>query len=72
MDKVARERGYTIYLPGRNIPMLPRDLSDELCSLIEGQERPALCCTVLVDANGNIQEESINFFLQQRSNHMLV
>ncbi len=30
MDKVARERGFTIYLPGRNIPMLPRDLADEL------------------------------------------
>ncbi|WP_159203015.1 RNB domain-containing ribonuclease, partial [Klebsiella pneumoniae] len=27
MDKVARERGFTIYLPGRNIPMLPRDLA---------------------------------------------
>ncbi len=69
MDKVARERGYTIYLPGRNIPMLPRDLSDELCSLIEGQERPALCCTVLVDANGNIQEESINFFAATIKSH---
>lgn len=69
MDKVARERGYTIYLPGRNIPMLPRDLSDELCSLIEGQERPALCCTVLVDANGNIQEDSINFFAATIKSH---
>jgi len=48
MDKVARERGFTIYLPGRNIPMLPRDLADELCSLIEGEIRPALCCTVTV------------------------
>ncbi|MGC9461681.1 RNB domain-containing ribonuclease, partial [Vibrio genomosp. F10] len=44
MDKVARERGFTIYMPGRNIPMLPRDLADELCSLIENEERPALCC----------------------------
>ncbi|MGK3868270.1 RNB domain-containing ribonuclease, partial [Enterococcus faecium] len=45
MDNVARERGFTIYLPGRNIPMLPRELADNLCSLIENETRPALCCT---------------------------
>ena len=49
MDKVARERGFTIYLPGRNIPMLPRDLADDLCSLMENELRPALCCSVTID-----------------------
>ncbi|MEF1220323.1 RNB domain-containing ribonuclease, partial [Photobacterium damselae] len=61
MDDEARERGFTIYLPGRNIPMLPRELSDELCSLIEGEKRPAICCQVTVNAQGEIQDD-ISFF----------
>ncbi|WP_217511732.1 exoribonuclease II [Vibrio metschnikovii] len=62
MDNVARERGFTIYLPGRNIPMLPRELADNLCSLIENETRPALCCTLTVDKDGVINSESIRFF----------
>lgn len=69
MDKVARQRGYTIYLPGRNIPMLPRDLSDELCSLIENEQRPVICCTVIVDAEGTIQEDTINFYAATIKSH---
>lgn len=57
MDKVARERGFTIYLPGRNIPMLPRDLADELCSLMENQVRPALCCSVTIRKDGVIGDD---------------
>jgi len=68
MDKVARERGYTIYLPGRNIPMLPRDLADELCSLIEGEVRPALCCTVTVAKDGVIGDD-IRFFAATIKSH---
>ncbi|KJG10979.1 exoribonuclease II [Photobacterium kishitanii] len=61
MDDEARERGFTIYLPGRNIPMLPRELSDELCSLIENEKRPVLCCRVSIDNTGVIQDD-ISFF----------
>ncbi|MDF2153417.1 exoribonuclease II [Vibrio sp. CAU 1672] len=68
MDKVARERGYTIYLPGRNIPMLPRDLADDLCSLIEGQIRPALCCTVTINKDGVIGD-NIEFFAANMKSH---
>ena len=68
MDKVARERGFTIYLPGRNIPMLPRDLADDLCSLIENQVRPALCCTVTVSADGVIADD-IRFFAANIQSH---
>lgn len=57
MDKVARERGFTIYLPGRNIPMLPRDLADDLCSLKQDEVRPALCCEVMIEADGSISDE---------------
>jgi exoribonuclease-2 len=68
MDKVARERGFTIYLPGRNIPMLPRELADELCSLIEGEIRPALCCRVTVSKDGVIADD-IRFFAANIKSH---
>lgn len=68
MDKVARERGFTIYMPGRNIPMLPRDLADDLCSLIENEVRPALCCSVTVNKEGVIGEE-IKFYAANIKSH---
>lgn len=68
MDKVARERGFTIYLPGRNIPMLPRDLADELCSLMENEIRPALCCSVTVTKDGVIGDD-IHFFAANIKSH---
>ncbi|KKD59806.1 exoribonuclease II [Grimontia sp. AD028] len=58
LDKEARERGFTIYLPGRNIPMLPRELSDDLCSLRDEEIRPALCCRVTLLADGTISEDT--------------
>ncbi|GLO63819.1 exoribonuclease 2 [Vibrio sp. MACH09] len=68
MDKVARERGFTIYLPGRNIPMLPRDLADNLCSLLEGETRPALCCRVTVGQDGALADD-IQFFAANIKSH---
>ena len=41
MDLEAQRRATTFYLPWKNIPMLPRVLSDNLCSLLPGQERLA-------------------------------
>lgn len=46
LDKVAAERAFTLYLPDRNIPMLPRELCDHICSLVAGETRPALVCEV--------------------------
>lgn len=43
LDKEAAQRAFTVYMPGRNVPMIPRTLSDELCSLKEGEERNTLC-----------------------------
>lgn len=61
LDLVARERGYTTYLPGKNVPMLPRQLSDELCSLQAHVRRPALCCEVQIAADGSIASQPIFF-----------
>lgn len=72
MDSVARERGFTIYLPGRNIPMLPRDLADDLCSLMENEVRPALCCTVTVTKEGVIGDDITIFAANIKSHARLV
>ncbi|WP_087016437.1 exoribonuclease II [Thaumasiovibrio subtropicus] len=61
MDAEARKRGFTVYLPGRNIPMLPRELSDELCSLKQDEKRPALVCEMEVAADGTLSDD-IRFF----------
>ncbi|WP_105902019.1 exoribonuclease II [Vibrio gangliei] len=68
MDAVARKRGFTIYLPGRNIPMLPRDLADDLCSLKQDELRAALCCTVTVSKDGVIADD-IEFFAANIKSH---
>jgi ribonuclease R len=41
VDEGARRRGFTCYLPGRTLPMLPRALSSWQCSLVAGEERLA-------------------------------
>lgn len=50
----AKQRCFTNYLPGFNIPMLPRELSDQLCSLMPQQKRPALVCKIETDLNGKM------------------
>ncbi|OOF39771.1 exoribonuclease II [Rodentibacter mrazii] len=54
IEKDAKQRCFTNYLPGFNIPMLPPELSDELCSLIANETRPALVCYIETDLQGNI------------------
>ncbi|MGG4607124.1 exoribonuclease II [Providencia sp. Me31A] len=61
LDKLALARSYTNYLPGFNIPMLPRKLSDDLCSLRPNERRPALVCVTRIKADGSIDSD-IEFF----------
>lgn len=58
LDELAKARAFTTYLPGRNIPMLPRQLADELCSLHPEQRRPALCAKLFIEADGTLQAEA--------------
>ncbi len=63
LDIEAASRAFSIYLPGRNIPMLPRELSDNLCSLREGELRPALVGIVHILQDGTIVTEDTEFKL---------
>ncbi len=58
IEKAARQRCFTNYLPGFNIPMLPRELSDDLCSLVSNEKRPALVAFIETDLAGNITQEA--------------
>ncbi|MGF1656048.1 MAG: ribonuclease R family protein [Verrucomicrobiales bacterium] len=52
LDKEARRRGNSIYLPDRAIPMLPHALSGIAASLVEGEERPAFSAILDFDQHG--------------------
>ena len=52
LDKGARNRGVSVYLPDRVAPMLPERLSNDLCSLKEGEERPCLAVRMVFDRDG--------------------
>jgi ribonuclease R len=54
IDVEAKKRGTSVYFPGRVIPMLPKELSEDLCSLIPKVERLALTIEMNFDRNGNI------------------
>lgn len=55
IDEESRARGCSIYLPDRAIPMLPRALSSNLCSLLPDVVRLCLCVHAVLDAKGNIE-----------------
>src|ERR1019366_7347438 len=55
LDAESMKRGCSIYLPDRAIPMLPRPLSSNLCSLLPDCIRLCLCADVQLDAGGTIK-----------------
>lgn len=55
IDAAARERGTSVYLPGRCVPMLPEALSSDLCSLREGVDRLTFTVRFLVTPGGGVE-----------------
>jgi ribonuclease R len=55
IDADARERGTSVYFPRRVIPMLPEELSNELCSLKPRVDRLCMVCDMDVTAQGVIR-----------------
>lgn len=55
LDKGARSRGNSVYFPDRVVPMLPEELSADICSLKEGEDRAAMACHLTVAKDGTIK-----------------
>ena len=55
LDLEARLRGTSVYFPDRAIPMLPQELSTDICSLRPNQDRLVLSCIMQLDAAGRIE-----------------
>lgn len=71
MDNEAKQRAFTLYLPNFNVPMLPRELSDSLCSLKEGENRATLCCSMQIDNEGKLEGEPEFFAAWIKSHYRL-
>ena len=52
LDKEAQLRGNSVYFPDRVVPMLPERISNNLCSLREGEDRPCLAVRMIFNAHG--------------------
>ncbi|TIW09822.1 MAG: ribonuclease R [Mesorhizobium sp.] len=52
LDREALKRGNSVYFPDRVVPMLPERISNDLCSLREGQDRPGLAVRMTFSADG--------------------
>jgi ribonuclease R len=59
LDLEARLRGTSVYFPDRAIPMLPQELSSDICSLRPGEDRLVLSCLMQLDADGRIESYEI-------------
>ena len=60
LDKEARKRGTSVYVIDRVVPMLPHAISNGLCSLIEGEDRLTLTCSMKINQIGEIEAYDIH------------
>ncbi|MFC7537339.1 ribonuclease R family protein [Sphingomonas sp. GCM10030256] len=56
LDREARRRGNSVYFPDRVVPMLPHELSSDICSLKQGEDRAAMACHLEIAADGTLQK----------------
>ncbi|MFL6796915.1 MAG: ribonuclease R [Xanthobacteraceae bacterium] len=65
LDREALRRGNSVYFPDRVVPMLPERISNDLCSLRSGEERPALAVRMVIDAGGRKRSHSFHRVLMR-------
>ncbi|GGA73225.1 exoribonuclease 2 [Neiella marina] len=71
LDEAAKERAFTVYLPARNISMIPSRLSEELCSLVANEDRPAVVATLDIASDGALIGEPQICLATVRSHYKL-
>ena len=59
LDKSAYQRGTSVYFPNMVIPMLPKEISNGICSLSEGENRLVLSVVMTLDKNCNVKGSKI-------------
>ncbi|MCK4944854.1 MAG: VacB/RNase II family 3'-5' exoribonuclease [Alphaproteobacteria bacterium] len=59
LDEEARKRGNSTYLPGLVIPMLPKKISNEICSLRPNQDRACMAYHLWIDNDGNLTNHKL-------------
>jgi ribonuclease R len=59
LDLEARLRGTSVYFPDRAIPMLPHELSTDICSLRPGEDRLVLSCLMRLTPDARVESYSI-------------
>ncbi len=57
LDEEARERGTSVYLVDRTIPMLPEVLSNDLCSLVPNKDRLTMSAVFVIDKHARVKSE---------------
>lgn len=60
LDREAVRRGNSVYFPDRVVPMLPEQISNDLCSLRPGEARPALAVQMVLGADGSKKGHSFH------------
>ncbi|MFI3905267.1 ribonuclease R [Ochrobactrum sp. S1502_03] len=65
LDREALKRGNSVYFPDRVVPMLLERISNDLCSLRELEDRPALAVRMVFDANGHKKSHKFHRILMR-------
>jgi ribonuclease R len=65
LDREALVRGNSVYFPDRVVPMLPERISNDLCSLRAGEDRPALAARMVISADGRKRSHTFHRVLMR-------
>ena len=71
LDKEALKRGNSVYIINQVVPMLPKELSNGICSLNEGEDRLTLSVDMEITPEGDITEHNI-YESVIRSKHRMI